>query len=244
MSGDELKLIDWKVYGRSDRFFVKQFEEETNLRIVFLLDASGSMGFRGERSPLSKYDYAATLASSLAYLALEQGDNAGLSLLHESAPRFVPPRGSLAHLNTLIDELAKTKPSGATVLSVSLTSAVHALKKRSLIILLSDLLDDQEPLLRSIKLLKFKKHDVHVIHLFDREEKEFPFRGNLRFDSLENEPALILEAGSFRAEYLASVESLIHQFRGTLRKLGIDYHFHLTDEPLDSVIRGILKSHA
>src|SRR3989344_6749450 len=120
--GDELRHIDWKVYGRNDRFFIKQYDEETHLRVLLLLDASGSMGFRGAKSALSKYDYGATLAASLAYLALQQGDSAGLSVLQNGGQNFIPPRSSLSHLNTLADQLVKTRPAGPTEISKCLES--------------------------------------------------------------------------------------------------------------------------
>lgn len=241
--GDELKYIDWKVYGRTDRFFVKQYEEETNLRVILVLDASGSMGFRGEKSPLSKYDYGATLAASLAYLALQQGDSAGLALLKSSGQRIIPPRAALSHLNTLADELVKIRPEGPTTLSQSLDSLARSLSRRSLVIIISDLLDDQEKTVKALRLLGFKKHEVTVLHVLDRMEREFSFSGRFRLDSMENSDYIILDAESYRAEYDALVRKLTESYRTALRNMGMAYHFHSTDEPLDRLIRSVLKTH-
>ena len=241
--GDELRHIDWKVYGRSDRFFIKQYEEETHLRVLLLLDASGSMGYRGDKSALSKYDYGATLAASLAYLALEQGDSAGLSILQNGSQVFVPPRNSLGHLNTLADALVKTRPEGPTQISKSIETLARSVTKRSMMIFISDLLDDSASVLKALKLLSFKKHEVTVLHLLDRTERDFSFQGPVRFDSMEGQENLVLEADDYRKEYVAQVEKLRETYRNALSRIGMGYHFHTTDEPLDRIIRSVLKTH-
>ena len=241
--GDPIRHIDWKVYGRSDRFFIKQYEEETHLRVILVLDASGSMGFRGEKSALSKYDYGATLAASLAYLALQQGDSAGLSILQNGRQNFVPPRNSLSHLNTLVDQLVTTRPSGPTQISNSLESLAHSIPKRSMIILISDFLDDSDRVLKALKLLRFKKHEVTALHLLDRVEKDFDFSGQIQFESLEGSDSLAVNAESYKKEYAAQIKNLSQSYRATLEKFGMAYHFHSTNEPLDRLIRSILKTH-
>ncbi|OGR89087.1 MAG: hypothetical protein A3A86_02510 [Elusimicrobia bacterium RIFCSPLOWO2_01_FULL_60_11] len=241
--GDELRHIDWKVYGRNDRFFIKQYDEETHLRVLLVLDASGSMGFRGEKSALSKYDYGATLAASLAYIALQQGDSAGLSILQNAGQSFVPPRGTLSHLNTLADQLVTARPSGPTDISKCLESLARSVTRRSMIILISDLLDDSAAVLKGLKLLRFKKHEVTVLHLLDRAEKDFDFTGQVRFESLEGQDRLVLDADSYRREYAARVEKLSQSYRTALETSGMAYHFHATDEPLDRLIRSVLRTH-
>ena len=239
--GDELRHIDWKVYGRTDRFFVKQFEEETNLRLQVLLDSSGSMGFRGNRSALSKYDYGATLAASLAYLALRQGDSVGLSALSSSSGAAVPPRSSLSHLNILLDELGRIRPAGKTNLAAGLESFARSLKKRSLIVLISDFLDAPEPVIQSLRFLSFKKHEAVVVHLMDPDEREFPYDGLIRFESMEDDSTLTLEAGELRDEYRRTVDRLIASYRAAMRAAGMDYVLCSTDEPMDRVLSRILK---
>lgn len=243
-SGDELKHIDWKVYGRTDRFFVKQFEQETNLRLYVLLDGSGSMGFKGERSGLSKYDYGATLAACIVYLSLRQGDSTGLGILGESKVRIIPPRNAFSHLNVILDELGASRPQGRTALSHSLEAIAHSCKKRSLIILISDLFDDVDTVLRSLKFLQFKKHELMVIHLLDRDEKDFPYSGSVRFDSLESDEKIVMDPGPYRDDYRSAIQSFIDHYRFTLRNSGVEYHFHTTDEPLDKMLQTVLGARA
>lgn len=238
--GDEPKYIDWKVYGKTDRFFVKQFEQDTNLRLYIVMDTSGSMKFKGTQSPLSKYDYAATLAGCLSYLTLRQGDLVGLGYSKKEKTTFIPPRNSPAHLNILMETLESIDLKGEGELSKSLETLAHSSKKRSLIVLISDLLEDPDAILKALKYLKFRKHEVIVLHLLDRDEKDFPYSGSIQFKSLENQPSLVLDTESFREEYQRTVDALIHQYRTTLRNAAIQYYFHTTDEPPDKVLRQIL----
>lgn len=239
--GDELKHIDWKVYGRTDRFFVKQFEEETNLRAYILLDASGSMAFKGAKSALSKYDYGASLAAALSYLTLRQGDSTGLGHFNQSNVKLVPARNSFSHLNVLLDELETVRPAGETALARSLETMTHSVKKRSMFVVISDLLDEAESVLKAIKFLRFKKNEVLIVHLMDRDEKEFPYSGTIQFDSLENGETITLESDPYRKNYEDAVQRFIDQYRITLRNYGVRYHFHTTDEPLDRILRAILS---
>ncbi|MBI4218158.1 MAG: DUF58 domain-containing protein [Elusimicrobia bacterium] len=239
-SGDEIKLVDWKLYGKTDRFFVKQFEEETNLRLTILLDVSGSMGFKGTQSPLSKYESAATLCLSLAYLALKQGDSVGLVLL---GPDFqaVPPRSSMSHWNVLVETLENLRPKGKTTLTQSLEKAGHSLKKRSLLVVISDLLEDGTQAIQALKQLRYQKHEVSLVHLLDREEMELPYSGLIRFESLENEESLIIETDTFRQEYVTSLQRWIQECRLSLTNSGIRYHAHTTNETTETILRSILK---
>ena len=239
--GDELKYIDWKVYGRSDRFFVKQFEEETNLRVHLLLDASGSMAFQGKKSAFSKYDYGATLAASLAYLTLRQQDSVGLSCLARERAKVIPPRSSLHHLYVLLEELEAVKPGGETLLSEGLSALAHRLQKRSLVILISDLLDDPEPLFKSLKFLRFKKHEVVVLHLLDGDEYDFSYSGTIQFDSLEKPEHVVMETDSYRKEYLRMIREFIENTRVALRNSGIQYVFATTRESPDLILRQVLS---
>ena len=238
--GDELKYIDWKVYGRSDRFFVKQFEEETNLRLYIFLDTSGSMGFKGQGSAFSKYDYAATVASSLAYLALKQGDSVGLGYSNDKGLNVIPPRNSFSHLNILLEELERVKPKGEINLAESLNAFSHSCKKRSLIVLISDLLDDQDAVLASLKFLGFKKHEVIVVHLLDKDEEDFPYSGPIRFDSMENSDNVVVDSQALRKSYRAAIAGLVENYRVALRKSKIRYYCNTTDEPLDKLLQFIL----
>lgn len=240
--GDEIRHIDWKVYGRTDRFFVKQFEQESNLRVNLLVDLSGSMNFRGGRAPLSKFDTAAVLAAGLAVLGLRQNDSAGLALLGESGVRSVPPRSSRSHLNVILDALVSASPGGGTALSRGLETVALSARKRGLFILFSDLLDDPGSVLRSLKFLQFKRNEIKVVQLLDPDELDFPFSGSVEFTSLEDGAKLVLDAGSYREDYRKAVRRLIERYRAALRDAGIEYYCHSTDEPPDAVLRSVLRS--
>lgn len=239
--GDELKYLDWKIYGKTDRFFIKQFEAETNLRLYILLDASGSMNFKGEKSSLSKYETAATLAASLGYLALKQGDSVGLAAFNQGLLRFIPPRNSLSHLNILIKELAGMKVQGETSLTLELANIARSSKKRSLFILISDLIEDENALLSAVKLLRFKKHEVIVVQTLDPDEKEFPYLGNIVLESLEKEENLNLNSELFRADYKKAIENFIKFYQKAFRDIGVEHHFALTSQKLDTTLRAILR---
>ncbi|OGR54720.1 MAG: hypothetical protein A3I11_07455 [Elusimicrobia bacterium RIFCSPLOWO2_02_FULL_39_32] len=240
--GDELKYLDWKVYGKTDRFFIKQFEAETNLRLYLLLDASGSMNFKGEKSALSKYETAATLAASLGYLALKQGDSVGLAAFNKGTLRLIPPRNSLSHLNILVKELEGVSVQGETSLSEALEEIAQSSKKRSLFILISDLIEDENALLAAIKLLRFKKHEVSVVQLLDPEEKEFPFQGNIRLESLEKNENLNLNSELFRADYQKAIENFILFYQKAFRDIGVEHHFVLTSQPLELTLSAIVRA--
>ncbi len=239
--GDEIKHIDWKVYARTDRFFIKQFEQETNLRLYILLDASGSMRFKGSQSPLSKFEYAATLAASLAYLTVNQGDSAGLGIFSPAGPAIIPARSSVPHLNALLEELENAKPSGPADWARSLTELIPTFQKRSLFILISDLLGEESEAQKALKLLAFKRHEVAVIHLLDSDEKNFPYRGAIQFQSTEDGGKLTLDAEDYREEYDAALQNLIHYHRVGCRRSGIRYQLHTTQEPLDRILRFLLS---
>lgn len=240
-AGDELKTIDWKVYGRSDRFFVKQFEEETNLRAYIVLDASGSMSFKGEKSFLSKYDYAAVLAVSLSYLALHQGDSVGLGTFSSSGFKLIPARNSLSHLKVLLEGVQAVHPQGNTTLTKGIETISRSVKKRSLFILISDLFDESDSVLRAIRYLQFKKNEVWVVHLLDPEEKDFPYSGTIQFDSLENQERVVFDSERYRKDYQIAIQNFIERYRFTFQNYGVKYLFQTTEESLDKILHFLLS---
>ncbi len=243
--GDEIRRIDWRAYGKTDRYFVKEYEEETNLKAVLVVDASGSMAYRG-RQKLSKFEYAQQVAASLAYLLLAQLDAVGL-LTHDARPRaFVPPKASAKHLLTLLTALAETKPSGETSLaSVWHDLAGRHLKRRGMVILISDCLDDPARLGRALRRLRYHRHEVMLFHVLAPEELEFPFRSATRFRDLERPGSRVLfDARRLRDEYLKNFD----EYRRVLRKAAedqrIDYHLLRTDEPVDRALGAYLARRA
>ena len=234
--GDELRRVDWKLFGRQDRYFVKEYEAETNLRAHLFVDASASMGYAG--SGVSKFDYAATLAASLAYLMLLQRDAVGLVLMGAGAPRVLPARSQPHHLQAIIAELEGSRPAGATDVRAALAEVAGGLHRRGLCILISDLLDDPQGVEHGLRHLHHRRHDLMVLQLMDRDELELPFRKLTLFRDLEGPLQLTTDPREIRREYCTAVEEHLAQVRALCRRAGADHDLFVTDEPLD---RGLVR---
>jgi uncharacterized protein (DUF58 family) len=182
--GDELRHLDWKVFGKSDRFFIREYEQETNLRATILLDASGSMGYRNAAG-FTKHHYATRVAAALAYLLIQQQDSVGLVTLDTQVRRYIPPRARPAHLQTLIDELTRTQVGGETELPRVFRELAPKLHRHGLLIILSDCFGDVPALLESLARFRHARHEVMLFQIWDRDELDFDFRGWTRFDWLE-----------------------------------------------------------
>ena len=235
--GDEIRRIDWRAYGKTDRFFVKEYEEETNLKAFLVVDASGSMRYRGKQA-LSKFDYARRVAASLAYLMLAQLDAVGL-VVHDSAIRqVVPPRASSKHLLGLLQGLEATVPGGETALApVWHRLAVHHLNRRGLVILLSDCFDDPAHLARALQHLRHRKHEVLLFQIVAPEEIDFPFERPTRFKDLERiGDEVRTDARSLRDEYRANFAAHRTELMRKAHDLRVDYHLLRTDEPVDRAL--------
>ncbi len=189
--GDDLRRLDWRAYGRSDRFFVKEFEADTNLRLCLVLDTSGSMGFGSVG--MSKLDYARRIAASLAHLALQQGDAVGLSCVAGGIVRSIPPRRNPAHLTSLFDVLEATGPQGPTQLVGVLHELAETIAQRALVVIISDLFVEPELLRSCFEHLRFRKHDAAVFHLLDPQELAFDFRRPMRFLDMEGGTSIFAE---------------------------------------------------
>ncbi|MEE2618973.1 MAG: DUF58 domain-containing protein, partial [Candidatus Poribacteria bacterium] len=172
MPGDEVKHIDWKVYGKSDRYYVKKFEEETNLRAYIVLDASGSMNYKFSDQRLTKFQYGCYLAASLAYLMLKQRDSVSLTIFDQEIRNYIPPRSRASHLRAIISALEEAEPSGDTGISEILHSLAKRIIRRGLVILISDLLDQPTEILTALKHFRHRKHEIIVLHLIDEAERD------------------------------------------------------------------------
>ena len=238
--GDELRRVDWKLFGRQDRYFVKEYEAETNLRAHLFVDASASMGYAG--SGLSKYDYAATVAASLAYLMLLQRDAVGLVLMGAGPPRVLPPRSRLHHLRAIIAELEAARPAGAADVRATLADVAGGLHRRGLCILVSDLLDDPQGLELGLRHLHHRKNDVMVLHVADRDELELPFDRLTLFRDLERPLELTTDPREIRREYRAVFEEHLAAVRGLCRRGGADYELLVTDQaPERALVRYLAR---
>jgi len=230
--GDEIRRIDWKAYGKFDRYFVKEYEEETNLRATIFLDASASMAYSSQG--LSKFEYGCYLAASLAYLMLRQGDSVGLVTFGADVQRYIPPRSGLAHMQALMHQLESTAPGGETHLDRSLREIAGKITKRGMILVISDLFDDPEAVLRTLKFFRHRRNEVMVFHLLDHDELEFPFERLTVFEDIEEPTARVLaEPKVIREAYLQQLQTFIDDYRQACRRDLIDYNCFPTTTPLD-----------
>jgi uncharacterized protein (DUF58 family) len=232
MPGDDLSTLDWKVYARSDRHYVKKFEEETNLECHLLLDVSASMAYRGG-APMTKLEYGSVLAASLAFLMNRQRDATGLIAFDDRMRFRLPASARPGHLHSLLLALERIEPGQQSNVARPLHQLAEALVKRSLVVLISDLLDDPEPTIKGLKHLKFRGTDVIVFQVLDPNELTFPFRGAAKFLDLESADEVTADAARIREAYLRELAGLTLRFDRELRGAGIDYVQIDTAQPLD-----------
>ena len=232
--GDDIRHIDWKAYGKSDRYFIKEYREATNLRGYILLDGSSSMSYASDG--WSKFDYGATLAASMAYLMLKQQDSVGLITFSQKIDQMIPPQAGSAHLFTVLKGLEDKVPQGATAAGAILQELAGSLKRRGIIILISDLLDSPEEVLRGLKQLRSKGNDVIVFHLLDRDELEFPFKDPTLFEDLEEDLKLLADPPAIRSAYRKAIQSLIEGYRQSCAAYRIDYALFDTSIGLDRAL--------
>ena len=241
LPGDDLSTLDWKIYARSDRHYVKKFQEETNLECHVLLDVSASMAYRGA-APMTKLEYGSVLAASLAFLMHRQRDATGL-IAFDDRIRFRQPAGSRAgHLHALLLELEKMQAGSQSNVARPLRQLAEALTKRSLVVLISDLLDDPDPVIKGLRHLKVRGSDVIVFQVLDPHELTFPFRGASRFRDLESAEEVLAEPSAVRTAYLRELAGLTLRFDRELRGAGIDYVQLDTSQPLDFALIAYLAA--
>jgi uncharacterized protein (DUF58 family) len=234
--GDEIRHIDWRVFGKTDRYYIKEFEEETNLQAHLLVDASGSMAYRGA-GPWSKYQYAQHIAASLAYLMLHQLDAVGLAI-HDSRMRsLLPPHAGSKHLLRVLHTLEGTEPGGETAMAPLWHHLAGQIKRRGMVIILSDCFDQIEPLLFALRHLRHRGHEVLLFHILAPEEMDFPFKKWTQFRDLEHSSNKVLaDPHQLRKEYLKNFTAFCQQLRERAGNMQIDYHLMRTDEPLDRAL--------
>ncbi|MFZ5469832.1 MAG: DUF58 domain-containing protein [Myxococcota bacterium] len=232
--GDELRHLDWKAFGKFDKYYVKRFEHETNLRAVMTLDGSASMGYGS--TALSKLEVAKVLAGALAYLLVRQQDAAGLAVVTGESFADVPPRAAAGHLTTLMESLERLLPRGTTDLFGAAERLAEKVTRRSLIVVFSDLFDDRPEALRRILQLRARKNDVAVFHLVDPAELSFPFDDPTLFLSMEDERRIEVNPREIKESYLEEFSAFLAQMKSTCAEADVDYELVRTDEPLDAVL--------
>jgi uncharacterized protein (DUF58 family) len=237
--GDDIRRVDWRLFGRKDRFFIKQYEEETNLRCNVLLDASRSMAYGS--GALNKFDYAACLAAALAYLLVRQHDSVGLITFDHEIRRKLPATTGRPQLANVISLLEASQPAGSTNVKVLFHQLAEELRRRSLVVLISDLLAEPEDVLAGLEHICHSGHELVLLHVMDDDEWNFPFVENTLFEGLEEEQRLLADPQSLRASYLDAVRSFCGRVRGVCLKHHADYVPVNTREPLDAVLSGYLS---
>jgi uncharacterized protein (DUF58 family) len=240
--GDDLATIDWKVYARSDRYYVKKFEEETNLDCHIMIDASASMGYRGRG--ISKFEYGACLAASLGYLMNRQRDAVGLTAFDERIVTMLPASARPGHLRSLLLALDRLEPGRETNVSKPLHQLADLMTKRGIVVLISDLLDDPELIIRGLKHFRFRGTDVIVFHVLDPDEIEFPFERATRFEDLETSEEVMAVPVVVREHYLKAIGAFIERYKRELGSSGIDYQLLPTNQPLELALLAYLSTRA
>ncbi len=232
--GDDPRRLDWRVLGRTNRPYIKEYDEETNLRCVLLLDCSGSMAYAG--SAISKFDYAAKLAAALAYLMLGQTESVGMGCFSRRLDAFLPPHASTSQLSRVVDLLERATPRGPSSLGDAVHEIANRLDRRSLVILISDLLAPAKLLRDGLAHLRHDRHETIVLRVLDRDEETFPFKNWSRFRGMEGERPQLFEPAMARKMYLANFESHHEQLQKDCTAMGAELVTFHTDEPLiDSV---------
>ncbi len=241
--GDDIRHIDWRVYAKADRFFIKEYEEETNMRVHLLLDCSGSMGYPEHPGTdrMTKWDYAATTGMSLAHLLAQQQDAVGLTLFDDRVRTHVPVSTSTAALASLASVIEAHRPAEPTDMSSLMSHLAEHIPRRGMVILLSDLLTDVADVVEGLQRLRHAGHDVIVLHVLDHDELEFPFADQTLFEAIEEENVEVLtDPQSLRQSYLEAVREFVSRIRSACLDHRIDYNLISTAESLDVALSSCL----
>jgi uncharacterized protein (DUF58 family) len=234
--GDELRHVDWKAWGKFDKYYVKRFEQETNLRAWLVVDASGSMGYRGAEGRLTKLGYASTLAGTLAHLLIRQQDAAGLAVFSGKVTNALSPRAEPSQVNAILETLDALQPGGETRLESAVEFLAERARRRSAVMVFSDLLDRDERMLRMVADLRRRRHEVTIFHLLDPAEIEFPFDDPTLFVSMEDSRSVEARGRDVRRGYLEILGKWMESVRRTCGECDVEYVLVRTDQPLDAVL--------
>lgn len=242
VQGDDIRHIDWKVFGRTNKYYIKQYEEETNLSATIVVDCSESMTYRSGAAAMSKHDYAISIAAALSYLALKQQDSVGLALFDERITRFLRPSNHPSQWKAVINELEGSTGPSKTSMQGVLEELAERLKSRSLVILISDFFDSLDHIADGLKRLRYRKNEMILCHIMDPAELDFPFQGPTLFRGMEQSGRLLSEPRGLRQRYLQEVQSFIDSLRKMCRELSLDYELYNTADPLDVALSTYLAS--
>jgi len=241
VAGDEIRHMDWRAYGRADRYYIKLFEQETNLRATLVIDTSASMNFG---TPTTKIDYARHLAACLAYLLSKQQDLAGLVAVDEQVSAELPPGSSPAHLDRLFKALEAIQPGAGTELPKQLHALSERLPRRTLVILISDLWTEPGELVKALQHLRYRKHQAMIIHLLDRAELDLPYDRLVTLEDLETKERIQIDPRDLRETYRQQVTAYLAQVRRVCADTNVEYHDLYVDEPYDKALVRLLARRA
>jgi len=250
VQGDDIRYIDWKVFGRSDRHYIKQYEEETNLQVMLLVDASESMTYAGSDAKSwkpggwRKFDHATSMAASLAYVALHQQDSAGLAVFDQKIRHFIKPSNNPKQWRTIVDELTTVPKTQKTRTGAILDEVAEQLRHRSLIVLISDLFDDPNNIVKGLQHLRYKRHDLIIMQVLDHDEIAFPFESTTLFKGLEETGEIVAEPRALREAYLEELNKHASIIKDACHKMHVDYVQVDTSLPLDVTLPGFLATRA
>ncbi len=243
MQGDSIRNIDWKVYAKSEKYYIKQYEEETNLIAHVVLDSSKSMDYKHEGA-ITKFEYSKILAASLINLLLRQQDAVGLVLYADNIKNYIRPKSQTTYLRTLLAEIEKTKAENVTKTSVSLNMIADKMKKRGLVIVISDFFDDINSVLASLKKFQFKKSEVIIFHVLDPIEKNFSFNRDSIFVDMETGEELTTQPVQIQKAYVDAMKEYLSTFKNGCNKYGFDYNLIDTTTPFDLALMSFFKKRA
>jgi uncharacterized protein (DUF58 family) len=240
--GDDMRHVDWKLYARSEKFYIKQYEDETNVRCMIVLDCSASMAYAS--GSLTKLDYGITLASALAYFIMQQRDAVGLITFDEALKDYIPPKCRQPHLMRILRSLAQTSAAKKTNAIRPLTDLAASLRKKSMVILITDMLDDEDRVITTLQNLRAMGNDVIVFHLMDDAELNFPFNEASEFVDMENNESYITSPAAIRSAYLENLNEYLSFCKKQCQSSGVDYCLMNTSKPLDEALSAYMTKRA
>jgi uncharacterized protein (DUF58 family) len=240
--GDDLRHIDWKVFGRTERYYIKRYEENTNLRAHIVLDCSASMAYPRKLKPgqMTKYEYACRLAAGLSYVLIRQQDPVGLFLFNDEVTTQIPPMRSLAHLRRMLRAMDETTPSARTQSGKALTAVASRLKRRGLLLLISDLMDDPGKVVDALAQFRHRGHDAIVIQVLDPAELDFPYEKMVTLRDMETREQIVVDGAEIAAQYAAELNAFLERYKKSCFEHNFDYVLASTATPYDSLLTALL----
>jgi uncharacterized protein (DUF58 family) len=239
--GDDPRHIDWRVFGRTERHFIKRYEDDTNLRVYLAVDRSNSMGYGSEEKNDTKYRYACRLAAAIGYVVVKARDSLGMYIHADEVDAVMPARNSLNHLNNSLKTLQSFEPASTTEIAGALNQIASSIRHRALVVVISDLLGDQDAINLALAHLRKRKHDVIVLQVLDPYELDLGFKKNCRIEDLESEEKLVIDPRRLRTSYNEVFGEFLNGYRQACAGMKIDYRIARTNEPLDAFVRAYLE---